>query len=350
MHFKTNSWFEKKNVLLCFFIDHFVFVFQALYDPLNPDKETLALQNISKKERQDNEFWLLEKFSHLLEQAHFYELPVVEVHESLKEHDAGDGVLVSVNPTSYDILRIWVVGKEFEPVNAGPLYSRIATRIIHYFKPSLPIERYKRVVIAIRAKKQSKLLLKAFKDIRCGNLEQLLPGGKIRMNQFDQRILAGMLTIGGASIVIKLVSFLADYKVSWTYIAISVAGFIALRAWNMYKNKRNAYLVRLGQTLYFNSIANNRALLTLLADRAEDEVFKVTLLAYTFLQASSKLHVLSGIIYFFTTLFLFLSALISISNLTNRRLVQPVWLTIAGACVYKCFIVKILEWKQIECN
>ena len=102
-------------------------MFQALYDPLNPDKETLALQNISKKERQDNEFWLLEKFSHLLEQAHFYELPVVEVHESLKEHDAGDGVLVSVNPTSYDILRIWVVGKEFEPVDAGPLYSRIAT-------------------------------------------------------------------------------------------------------------------------------------------------------------------------------------------------------------------------------
>ena len=326
-------------------------MFQALYDPLNPDKETLALQNISKKERQDNEFWLLEKFSHLLEQAHFYELPVVEVNESLKEHDAGDGVLVSVNPTNYDILRIWVVGKEFEPVDAGPLYSRIATRIIHYFKPSLPIERYKRVVIAIRAKKQSKLLLKAFKDIRCGNLEQLLPGGKIRMNQFDQRILAGMLTIGGASIVIKLVSFLADYKVSWTYIAISVAGFIALRAWNMYKNKRNAYLVRLGQTLYFNSIANNRALLTLLADRAEDEVFKVTLLAYTFLQASSNLHALSGITKFFSPhYFLLLSALISISNLTNRRLVQPVWLMIAGVRISKCLTVKILEWKQIKCN
>ena len=106
--------------------------------------------------------------------------------------------------------------------------------------------------------------------------------------------------------MIKLVSFLADYKVSWTYIAISVAGFIALRAWNMYKNKRNAYLVRLGQTLYFNSIANNRALLTLLADRAEDEVFKVTLLAYTFLQASSKLHALSGIIIFFSPHYFFI--------------------------------------------
>lgn len=241
---------------------------------------------------------MLEKLSQLLEKAHFYELPVEDVLDALRDHDAGDGVLVSVDPKKYDVLRVWVVGKEFEPVDVGPLYARIATGVIHWFKPPLPAERYKRVVIAIRAKKQSKLLLKSFKDIRCANLEHLLPDGKIRMNQFDQRVLAGMLTVGAASVVIKLVSFLADYKVSWTYIAIAVAGVVALRAWNMYKNKRNSYLVRLGQTLYFNSIANNRALLTLLADRAEDEVFKVTLLAYSFLQASSKLQSLPGTVVF----------------------------------------------------
>ena len=164
-------------------------------------------------------------------------------------------------------------------------------------KPPVRAERYKRVVIAIRAKKQSKLLLKSFKDIRCANLELLLPDGKIRMNKFDQRVLGGMFAVGATSVVIKLVSFLADYKISWTYIALSVAGVVALRAWTMYKNKRNSYLVRLGQTLYFKSIANNRALLTLLADRAEDEVFKVTLLAYSFLQASSKLQASPGSIF-----------------------------------------------------
>ena len=120
------------------------------------------------------------------------------------------------------------------------------------------------------------------------------------MTQFDQRILAGTLAVGATSVVIKLVSFLADYKISWTYIAISVAGVLALRAWNMYKNKRNSYLVRLSQTLYFKSIANNRALLTLLADRAEDEVFKVTLLAYSFLQASPNLQLLTGTCQFCT--------------------------------------------------
>jgi len=267
---------------------------KALYDPLNPDKETLTLQKTSKKERLDNEFWLLEKLSNVLDKAHFYELPVEDVHEALKEHDAGDGVLVSVNPKKYDVLRVWVVGKEFEPSDTGTWYSRIAAGITRWFKQPIKTERYKRVVIAIRAKKQTKLMLKSFKDIRCANLEHLLPEGKIRMTQFDQRILAGTLAVGATGVVIKLVSFLADYKISWMYIAISVAGVVALRAWNMYKNKRNSYLVRLSQTLYFKSIANNRALLTLLADRAEDEVFKVTLLAYSFLQASSNLQPLSG--------------------------------------------------------
>ena len=240
---------------------------------------------------------MLEKLSQLLEKAHFYELPVEDVRDALREHDAGDGVLVSVDPKKYDVLRIWVVGKEFEPVDNSRLYSRIAIGVVHWFRPPRPAERYKRVVIAIRAKKQSKLLLKSFKDIRCANLEHLLPDGKIRMNQFDQRVLTGMFAVGATSAVIKLVSFLADYKISWTYIAISVAALVALRAWNMYKNKRNSYLVRLGQTLYFKSIANNRALLTLLADRAEDEVFKVTLLAYSFLQASSKLQASSGMVF-----------------------------------------------------
>ena len=258
----------------------------------------MTLQKTSKKERLDNEFWLLEKLSQVLDKAHFYELPVGEVHEALKEHDAGDGVLVSVNPKKYDVLRVWVVGKEFEPSDTGTWYSRIAAGVTHWFKPPIKAERYKRVVIAIRAKKQTKLMLKSFKDIRCANLEHLLPEGKIRMTQFDQRILAGTLAVGATGVVIKLVSFLADYKISWTYIAISVAGVVALRAWNMYKNKRNSYLVHLSQTLYFKSIANNRALLTLLADRAEDEVFKVTLLAYSFLQASSNLQPLSGTYHF----------------------------------------------------
>ena len=254
----------------------------------------MTFQKHSKKERLEYEFWLLEKLSQLLEKAHFYELPMEDIYEALKAHDAGDGVLVSVDPSKYDVLRVWVVGKEVEPTSSEKWYSRMVSGIVHLFYPLQKVERYKRVVIAVRGKRQTKLILKSFKDIRCANLEHLLPDGKIKMTQFDQRMLAGTLAVGVVGVVIKLVSFLADYKISWTYIAISVAGVVGLRAWNMYKNKRNSYLVNLSQTLYFKSIANNRALLSLLADRAEDEVFKVTLLAYSFLQGSLTLHTSLG--------------------------------------------------------
>ncbi|EDO34533.1 predicted protein, partial [Nematostella vectensis] len=256
---------------------------KALYEPLHPDKDTVSMRSYTSEERRDNEFWLLDKLSSLLNKAHFYELPTEAIHDALKEHDTSYGVLISVDPSQYDVLRVWVIGKEIEPYDFGPWYSKIFTVAYNFVRSTPKIERYKRVVVAIRHKKQQKLLLKVFKDIRCANLEHLLPEGKIRMTQFDQQVLVGMLGIGVASIAIKLITFLADYKFSWIYIATALTGIMALRAWTMYKNKRNSYLVDLSRTLYFKSIANNRASLILIADRAEDEVFKSTVIAYSFL-------------------------------------------------------------------
>ena len=272
---------------------NYVNVFQALYDPLNPDKETLVVKNYSKEEQNHCESKLLDKLSLLLEKASFYELPKASVEDSLKEHDAGHGVLVSVDSKKYDVLRIWVIGKELEPVEQRPWYERPYHMASNWVFPVEQVERYKRVVVAVRPKKQIKLHLKSFKDIRCPNMEYLLPDGKIRMTQFDRRVLMGTLAIGMTSIVVKLVSFLADYKIDSMYIAVAIAGVVGLRALTLYKNKRNSYLVNLSRVLYFKSIANNRALLTLVVDRAEDETFKGCLLAYAFLQASSTIS-LSG--------------------------------------------------------
>lgn len=265
---------------------------QTLYDPLNPDKETLIVKNYTKEEREKCETELLQKLSLILEKASFYELPKPSVRDVLREHPAGD-VLVSVDPEKYDVLRIWVLGRELEPVQHEPWYLWPYQIVRNLTFPLEQFERYKRVVVAVRPKRQTKLHLKSFKDIRCANMEYLLPDGKIRMSQFDRRILVGTLVIGMTSLVVKLFSFLADYKVDAMYIALAIAGVLGLRAWTMYKNKRNSYLVNLSRVLYFKAIANNRALLTLAVDRAEDEAFKGCLLAYAFLQASSRIS-LSG--------------------------------------------------------
>ena len=250
---------------------------------------------IGTKERQDREHLLLKKLNYVLYKAGFYELPYDAVQQALKERDVGDGVLVKVDPSKYDILRIWVVGKDMQDDDKGLGWTRKARKSVRYQVYGRPTtrERYKRVIIAVRAKNQRKLILKTFKDIPCPNLEHLLPEGKIEMTRFDQVLVGVSLTIGLTAAVIKLITLMADHQVGLLPIATVTAVVLLARTWSVYKSRRNKYLADLTQTLYFKSMANNRALLTLVVDRAEDEAYKSAMLAYSFVRASRRLS-LSG--------------------------------------------------------
>eukprot|EP00112_Aurelia_sp_Birch-Aquarium-sp1_P013494 Seg2867.1 transcript_id=Seg2867.1/GoldUCD/mRNA.D3Y31 product="Transmembrane protein 143" protein_id=Seg2867.1/GoldUCD/D3Y31 len=264
-----------------------LYLLQSLYDPLNPDKETMVVGNMSKKEKLDNEFWLLEKLSKLLEKAHFSELSREDIAKAMKEHAVFEGVLVSVDPRKYDVLRFWVLGEDMSRVELDSTadklkyYSKIAMN-----KAPKMIPRYKRVVVAVRTKNQGKLMLKAFKDIPKNSLEYVLPEGKIRMTRSDKGLIATTVFIALTSGVVKLIASLSDYHVRYAYIAGLATFVVALRAWNAYKNKRNSYLMSLSRLLYFKTVANNRALLALIVDRAEDETFKSALITYSFLRGS----------------------------------------------------------------
>ena len=250
----------------------------------------MVVGRVGRNERLDNEFWLLQKLSKLLEKAHFQELSTERVEAALREHPVFEGVLVSVDTKKYDVLRFWALGQDEGPIEASNLRDKIVYAMnVLLRKAPRKVPRYKRVVVMVRTKKQNKLMLKAFKDIPTNSLEYLLPEGKIKMSKSDRGIIATTVFIGLTSGLVKLISSLADYHVQWTYIAGTVTALLALRAWNAYKNKRNAYLVNLSSLLYFKTVANNRALLTLIVDRAEDETFKSALMAYTFLRSSVRL-------------------------------------------------------------
>lgn len=47
------------------------------------------------RERQDNEFWLLQRLDDIMESANFHELPQAVVDKAMREHKVGDGVRVS---------------------------------------------------------------------------------------------------------------------------------------------------------------------------------------------------------------------------------------------------------------
>ena len=70
------------------------------------------------------------------------------------------------------------------------------------------------------------------------------------------------------------------------WVGALLVGITTFRAWLAFKNKRNSYLAQLTQMLYFHNVANNRAVLAQLSDRAGDEQFKEALLLYTFVLSS----------------------------------------------------------------
>ena len=68
---------------------------QAFFDPINPDKDTMATRQVTRKERLDCEFALLQKLAHVLMKANFRELSRESVEGAMKEHRVPEGVMVS---------------------------------------------------------------------------------------------------------------------------------------------------------------------------------------------------------------------------------------------------------------
>lgn len=88
-----------RNILFTFFfflselyIDSYCL--QGLFDPINPDKDTAETRQWTRRERLDNEFWLLQKLQDIMERARFRELEKSEVHQMLAEHGSNEGVRV----------------------------------------------------------------------------------------------------------------------------------------------------------------------------------------------------------------------------------------------------------------
>jgi hypothetical protein len=74
----------------------FSLILQNLFDPLNPDKDTIETRKWNPRERQENEFWLLQRLDDLMQKANFHELPDEIVNKALEEHVVSDGVRVGI--------------------------------------------------------------------------------------------------------------------------------------------------------------------------------------------------------------------------------------------------------------
>jgi hypothetical protein len=69
---------------------------QSLFDPINPDKDTIQTRKWTRREKLDNEFWLLQRLEDIMEKANFHELSETTIRKAMDEHDVSEGVRVCI--------------------------------------------------------------------------------------------------------------------------------------------------------------------------------------------------------------------------------------------------------------
>jgi len=126
--------------------------------------------------------------------------------------------------------------------------------------------------------------IKLFKNMPRSDVEMIFPNTKVRFRLFDKLkfgVTAGSgLGMGVFGTVGKIAMASNPYTLA---AAVAGLGGIALRQATNFLNQRTRYMVVLAQNLYFHAMADNRGVMTLLADRAAEEDVKEEMLLYSVL-------------------------------------------------------------------
>ncbi|XP_032092591.1 transmembrane protein 143 isoform X3 [Thamnophis elegans] len=256
---------------------------QTLYTPIDPDRDTLQEFPLTDAERLIKEHKVLATMEPLLDQANFNKLSEEALAYALIVNHPHDEVQVTVNLDQYEYITFWALGQRI-----GPLRVMAATRAQRagfFGTARIPADRhyFKRVIVAARTK-NSKLVLKCFKDIPLEGLEQLLPLVKVRTSIFHRALLNTMLVVSGLALFVNVgMVVLSDLKIGTTTLLIFFAALMAFRAWKVFGQRRNIHSLELVHMLYYRSTSNNSELLNALTLRAQEEHAKEVILAHSFL-------------------------------------------------------------------
>lgn len=303
-----------------------------LYDPFNPDDETVNVTEAPEIERLEKRRLFNAKLKDLINSANYHELHEHELEEIL-DKATPDGVQVEVDFKEYDVMLIFYRGA-YDAQRTKRDYRRLFLKKMQYSIPT-----FMRLFLAIkfkpeevrvqeimkdygldeekarkRLKKMRRMLppacstdhiyLKIFKTIPRYDVEMLFPNIKVKMKYRDKLQLGGSALVGTTAWAIGTAAKLA--------VAVALSPMLLLGALVtgvggiMYAQVRNIFITRdryrmqLAQSLYFQNLANNQGALALIVDDAEEEDVKEEALLYTHLLRtpthSTQLDNLRGVI------------------------------------------------------
>lgn len=290
-----------------------------VYDPFNPDDETVNLTVPSIEEQTEQRRMFNDRLRTLISSANYKELDE-EAIEAVLDQCSPDGIHVDVDFSEYDLRLLFCRGEA--EMHRSKRDVRWAYLKRHYY--TVPI--YRRLIMAIKFKsdqvrvaelmaehdipveKARKMLhklrrslpqtvssnhiyLKVFKDIPQLDVEMLFPNIQVRMKYRDKVQLGGSAFMGFLTWLLGTVTkLLAAVALSPLMLIVAlITGFGGI----MYAQIRNFFVTRdryrmqLAQNLYFQNLANNQGALAMMVDEAEEEDVKEEVILYAHLLGGS---------------------------------------------------------------
>jgi hypothetical protein len=285
---------------------------EQTYEPFSPDTDLLKTRTYSPEERIDMQERLIRQMVELLEQSNFTRVDPANVHFILTK-DSAYGLDLQVDLNAFeecliyyrgattiseyrrDVKRAYMRWKEVripvfqrlcllfklkpfdvrvrEVMQEGKIDRKEAEKIVRQLRGLLPA-----------TVTSDYVYIKLFKNMPRSDVEMIFPNTKVRFRLFD-KIKFGVTAGGGVGMgVFGTVGKVAIASNPYT-LAAAVAGLggVALRQASAFINQRTRYMVVLAQNLYFHAMADNRGVMTLLADRAAEEDIKEEMLLYSIL-------------------------------------------------------------------
>ena len=294
---------------------------EQTYEPFSPDSDLLMTRAFSPEERTSMQKRLVAQMASLLEQGNFTRVDPSNVHFILTK-DSAYGLDLEVDLQAFEEILIYYRGAttiseyrrdvrraymRWREVKI-PVFQRMfllfklkpfAVRVEEVMREhNLDQKEAERAVRRLRGLlpatvSSDYIYMKLFKNMPRSDVEMIFPNTKVRFRLFD-KLKFGVTAGGGLGMgVFGTVGKVAMASNPYT-LAAAVAGLggIALRQATNFLNQRTRYMVVLAQNLYFHAMADNRGVMTLLADRAAEEDIKEEMLLYSVL-AKERANILN---------------------------------------------------------
>lgn len=285
---------------------------EQTYEPFSPDSDLIKTRSFTPEERAVMQRRLVDRVAELLEQANYTRVEPSNVHFILTK-DSAYGLDLQVDLDAFEECLIYYRGAttitehrrdvrkaymRWKEVKV-PVFQRLC--LLFKLKPfdvrvrevmaekKIDRKEAERIVRQLRGQLPATVTsdyvyIKLFKNMPRSDVEMIFPNTKVRFRLFD-KIKFGVTASSGVGMgLFGTVGKIAVASNPYTLAGAAAGlGGIALRQATSFMNQRTRYMVVLAQNLYFHAMADNRGVMTLLADTGAEEDIKEEMLLYSVL-------------------------------------------------------------------